>query len=87
MHLQRIKIKDFKNLKDIEIAFSEFFEPSAGGKAAKPIRSHALIGQNGTGKSNLIEAIITIFRDVDLNNDAYFVNNPSWGYHMPSYFS
>ena len=27
----------------------------------KAIRSHALIGQNGTGKSNLIEALITIF--------------------------
>ncbi|HVL07778.1 MAG TPA: AAA family ATPase [Burkholderiaceae bacterium] len=36
----------------------------------KPIRSHALIGQNGTGKSNLIEALITIFRDVDLDRDA-----------------
>jgi predicted ATPase len=72
MHLQRIKIGSFKNLKDIEIAFSEFFEPSAVDKAAKPIRSHAVIGQNGTGKSNLIEAIITIFRDVDLNNDAGF---------------
>lgn len=57
MHLQRIKIGSFKNLKDIEIAFSELFEPSAGDKAAKPIRSHAVIGQNGTGKSNLIADI------------------------------
>lgn len=70
MHLQRIKIADFKNLKNVEIAFSEFFERTDGGKPEQPIRSHALIGQNGTGKSNLIEAIITIFRDVDLDNDA-----------------
>jgi predicted ATPase len=75
MHLRRIKIKDFKNLRDLEICFSEFFEHEEVDKAemtAKPIHSHAVIGQNGTGKSNLVEAIITIFRDVDLNNDAGF---------------
>ncbi len=75
MHLRRIKIKDFKNLKNVEIHFSEHFEKADIDKSdaiAKPIRSHAIIGQNGTGKSNLIEAIITIFRDVDLNNDASF---------------
>lgn len=72
MFLQRIKIEAFKNLNDIEISFSEFFEPSAGDQPKQPIRSHAVIGQNGTGKSNLIEAIITIFRDVDLNHDASF---------------
>lgn len=72
MHLQRIKIADFKNLKNVEIAFSEFFERTDGGKPEQPIRSHAVIGQNGTGKSNLIEAIITIFRDVDLDREASF---------------
>ncbi len=75
MHLQRIKIRDFKNLKDVEIHFREMFERGPNdppAQAAKPIRSHALIGQNGTGKSNLIEALITIFRDIDLNRDAAF---------------
>ncbi|MBP5979543.1 MAG: AAA family ATPase [Halomonas sp.] len=38
----------------------------------KRIRSHALIGQNGIGKSNLIEALITLFRDVDLDRDSSF---------------
>ena len=38
----------------------------------KPIRSHVLIGQNGVGKSNLIEALITIFRDIDLDRDVAF---------------
>jgi predicted ATPase len=75
MHLRRLKIKDYKNLKDFEILFSEYFEREEIDKAETPIKaihSHAVIGQNGTGKSNLIEAIITIFRDVDLNNDASF---------------
>jgi len=75
MHLQRIRIAAFKNLKDVEINFSEFFERAAGDMPdtlPKPIRSHAVIGQNGSGKSNLIEAIVTIFRDVDLNNEASF---------------
>lgn len=71
MHLQRIKIGSFKNLKDVEIAFSEVFQ-SANGESEKTIRSHAVIGQNGTGKSNLIEAIITLFRDVDLDREAGF---------------
>jgi predicted ATPase len=45
--------------------------PGAATEAVrKRIRSHALIGQNGTGKSNLVEALITIFRDIDLDRDA-----------------
>lgn len=31
-----------------------------------------MIGQNGSGKSNLIEAIVTIFRDLDLNEKTTF---------------
>lgn len=53
-------IPNFRNLRDCELRFAP----------AGSFRSHALIGQNGTGKSNLIEALITIFRDVDLNRDA-----------------
>jgi predicted ATP-dependent endonuclease of OLD family len=45
-------------IKDIEISFDENFS------------SHAIIGQNGSGKSNLLEALITIFRDLDLNQKA-----------------
>jgi recombinational DNA repair ATPase RecF len=37
---------------------------------SREFNSHAVIGQNGTGKSNLLEAMITIFRDLDLNNAA-----------------
>ena len=58
MHLQSLKIKSFRNLEDIAITFDEKFT------------SHAIIGQNGSGKSNLLEAIITIFRDLDLQNPA-----------------
>lgn len=46
---------------DLDIAFESHL-PASNGSAAdtprKPIRSHALIGQNGTGKSNLIKALI-----------------------------
>ncbi|WP_447873606.1 AAA family ATPase [Serratia fonticola] len=67
MQLQRIRIAAFRNLRDLDITFAS----SQGSElSARPIRSHALIGQNGTGKSNLIEALITIFRDVDLNQAA-----------------
>ncbi|MDZ4314369.1 MAG: AAA family ATPase [Azonexus sp.] len=75
MQLQRIRIPAFRNLRDLDIAFASHLPPAAGAPAdtqPNPIRSHALIGQNGTGKSNLIEALITIFRDVDLDREAAF---------------
>jgi predicted ATPase len=75
MQLQRIRIRAFRNLRDLDITFDSYLSPAAGAPAGaqpKPIRSHALIGQNGTGKSNLIEALITIFRDVDLDREAAF---------------
>jgi len=73
MQLKRICIPAFRNLRDLDIAFDSHLTPSGSVSAdskPKPIRSHALIGQNGTGKSNLIEALITIFRDIDLGNRA-----------------
>lgn len=75
MQLQRIRISAFRNLRNLDIAFASQLQPAAGVSAdvqPKPVRSHALIGQNGTGKSNLIEALITIFRDVDLDREAAF---------------
>lgn len=70
MQLQRIQIPFFRNLRDLDIEFESHLTPAAGAPAdtpLRPIRNHALIGQNGTGKSNLIEALITIFRDIDLD--------------------
>jgi predicted ATPase len=75
MQLQRIRVGAFRNLDGVEIAFNTHFEPmpeNAADTPQRPIRSHALIGENGTGKSNLIEALITIFRDLDLDCDASF---------------
>lgn len=75
MQLLRIRIPAFRNLRELDIVFDTHLQAAAGAPAdaqPKPIRSHALIGQNGTGKSNLIEALITIFRDVDLDREAAF---------------
>lgn len=71
MQLVRIQIAKFRNLRGLDIAFDQHLQ-ARDGADGKPIQSHALIGQNGTGKSNLIEALITIFRDVDLDRDATF---------------
>lgn len=75
MQLRHLAIPHFRNLRDVVIDFATQLSPMPGAAAdlpTKSIRSHALIGQNGTGKSNLIEALITIFRDVDLDRDAPF---------------
>ncbi|XLP07965.1 AAA family ATPase [Alteromonas marina] len=77
MQLKRLVLKAYRNLQGVDIKFAEKFTPSSkagvdADKNTKRISSHALIGQNGTGKSNLMEAVITIFRDVDLDRDAAF---------------
>ncbi|MBH3322324.1 AAA family ATPase [Serratia ureilytica] len=74
MQLLRILIPNFRNLRDLDISFATYSQPTASATDVTPkqIRSHALIGQNGIGKSNLIEALITIFRDVDLDREATF---------------
>jgi predicted ATPase len=73
MQLRHLAIPQFRNLRDVAIDFATQLEPTPNAPpdlSPKVIRSHALIGQNGVGKSNLIEALITIFRDVDLDRDA-----------------
>ncbi|NDY93381.1 AAA family ATPase [Ideonella livida] len=73
MQLRHLSIPQFRNLRGVVIDFATQLEPApraAPAAVPKAIRSHALIGQNGVGKSNLIEALITIFRDVDLDRDA-----------------
>ncbi|TKK26964.1 AAA family ATPase [Pantoea agglomerans] len=74
MQLRHIFIPTFRNLRELDITFATHLQPTGSATDAppKPIRSHALIGQNGTGKSNLIEALITLFRDVDLDREAAF---------------
>lgn len=54
MKLDRLWIKDFKNLKDFKVNFDE--------KNFVTV----VIDWNGTGKSNLFEALAIIFRNLDL---------------------
>lgn len=55
MRIDRLRITNFKNLKDFNIDIDESQLTSV------------FIGRNGAGKSNLLEAIVIIFRDLDLN--------------------
>jgi predicted ATPase len=55
MRLNRVYIDGFKNLKAVEARFE------------KSCLTTVIIGENGAGKSNLIEAIVQAFRAVDLN--------------------
>lgn len=54
MKLDRLWIEDFKNLKDIEIDFDQDELVTV------------VIGWNGAGKSNVIEALVIIFKNLDL---------------------
>lgn len=60
MRIDRLHIKSFKNLTDICVDFDE------------SELSTVIIGENGTGKSNVIEALATIFRDLELGQNSEF---------------
>jgi predicted ATPase len=70
MRLHRLKIYKYRNLCDFEITFTGSSADEDG--INRHFRTHAVIGQNGSGKSNMIEAIVTIFRDLDLNEQTTF---------------
>lgn len=65
MRLDKVSIDGFKNLKQLEVDFDE-----------RQLTT-VLIGQNGAGKSNLIEAIAQVFRWVDLRR-----NEPRFRYRV-----
>ncbi|HBO3116972.1 TPA: AAA family ATPase [Pseudomonas aeruginosa] len=60
MRLDRVTIGEFKNLRDLHVDFDE--------KSPYTV----LVGENGAGKSNLIEALSLIFRNLDLDIEAPF---------------
>ncbi|MBS3996461.1 MAG: AAA family ATPase [Hydrogenophaga sp.] len=65
MRLDKVYIDGFKNLKQLEVDFDE------------SKLTTVLIGQNGAGKSNLIEAIAQVFRWMDLRR-----NEPRFQYRV-----
>ena len=60
MRINEITIEEFKNLRDLHINF-DYDSPYT-----------VLVGENGSGKSNLLEALSIIFRNLDLDQEAPF---------------
>lgn len=60
MRVLSLWLPDFKNLRDFRIDFDSASSISV------------LVGRNGTGKSNVLEALTIIFRDLDLGDDPQF---------------
>lgn len=59
MRLLRVYIDGYRNLKNVTVDFD------------KDSLTTVVIGENGTGKSNLIEAIMLVFRAYDLNQNRF----------------
>jgi len=60
MRIDKIYIEEFKNLKEFKIDIDE------------EVMQTVLIGENAAGKSNLLEALVIIFRDLDLKAKTSF---------------
>jgi len=60
MRINKLMIAEFKNLKNFFIDFDENSFTTV------------IVGQNGAGKSNILEALIIIFRDLDLGIHPFF---------------
>jgi predicted ATPase len=60
MRIDRLRLPSFRNLINFEIDFNQ-----ASGR-------QVIVGRNGVGKSNLLEAIVRIFRDLDLEESSTF---------------
>lgn len=60
MRIDRLTLADFKNLIDFKVEFDE------------TSNRQVVVGRNGVGKSNLLEALTRIFRDLDLEEESEF---------------
>lgn len=60
MRIDWLYLEDFKNLKKFEVDFDASSE------------RQVVVGRNSVGKSNLLEALAWIFRDLDLEEDSDF---------------
>jgi predicted ATPase len=60
MRIDRLFLNDFRNLVEFEVDFDQ----------TSP--RQVIIGRNGVGKSNLLEALTRIFRDLDLEEESEF---------------
>ena len=60
MRIDELRVEAFKNLRDIRVRFDR----------QSPYT--VLVGENGSGKSNLLEALALIFRNLDLDEEAPF---------------
>src|SRR5436309_41280 len=60
MRIDRLYLASFRNLIDFEVDFDQ-----------TSVRQ-VIVGRNGVGKSNLLEALTWIFRDLDLEEESQF---------------
>jgi len=67
MKIYKLQIEGYKNLQNLAIQFDE----------SNRSFNTVIVGENGTGKSNILEAIILIFRDLELGK-----NRPPFKYQI-----
>lgn len=76
MKLESLWLESFKNLREFSVSFiapePAETEPKRTPLTPQEDRFRVVLGQNGSGKSNVMEALVIIFRDLDLGKDTDF---------------
>jgi predicted ATPase len=78
MKLEYLWLDEFKNLRDFKVFFAASHSKDEQTDCKRrPLtpeedRFRVVLGQNGSGKSNLLEALVIIFRDLDLGDATEF---------------
>jgi predicted ATPase len=77
MKLESLWLESFKNLRDFSISFiapdvTDKHAPKRESLTPEEDRFRVILGQNGAGKSNVMEALVIIFRDLDLGRETDF---------------
>lgn len=71
MRLRSLFLPQYKNLSGFRLPYTED-EPARNSTLRRDVPVLMILGRNGSGKSNLLEALLIIFRDLDLGRRSGF---------------
>jgi predicted ATPase len=84
VRIRSLYLPEFKNFRGFRLPSAPAGDSDTRSELGDSEPIIMLLGQNGTGKSNLLEALLTIFRDLDLGNKTMFPYDSGFAVHRPA---